>query len=47
MISIAIISVLISLAIPQFNHYRTRANDSTAAADASISAKALAIALKN
>ena len=33
MIVIAIIGILAAIAIPQFNEYRARANDSTAQAD--------------
>jgi len=34
MIVIAIIGILAAIAIPQFNDYRAKANDSTALADA-------------
>ena len=34
MIVVAIIGILAAIAIPQFNEYRARANDSTALADA-------------
>lgn len=34
MIVIAIIGILAAIAIPQFNEYRAKANDSTANADA-------------
>lgn len=34
MIVIAIIGILAAVAIPQFNEYRAKANDSTAQADA-------------
>ena len=34
MIVIAIIGILAAIAIPQFNEYRAKANDSTAQADA-------------
>ncbi|WP_312026989.1 prepilin-type N-terminal cleavage/methylation domain-containing protein [Pseudomonas sp. J452] len=34
MIVIAIIGILAAIAIPQFNEYRAKANDSTALADA-------------
>lgn len=34
MIVIAIIGILAAIAIPQFNEYRAKANDSTAMADA-------------
>jgi type IV pilus assembly protein PilA len=34
MIVIAIIGILAAIAIPQFNEYRSKANDSTALADA-------------
>lgn len=34
MIVIAIIGILAAIAIPQFNEYRARANDSSALADA-------------
>lgn len=33
MIVVAIIGILAAIAIPQFNEYRARANDSTALAD--------------
>jgi len=33
MIVIAIIGILAAIAIPQFNEYRAKANDSTASAD--------------
>ncbi|MGN2622137.1 type IV pilin protein [Stutzerimonas stutzeri] len=34
MIVVAIIGILAAIAIPQFNEYRAKANDSTAQADA-------------
>lgn len=34
MIVVAIIGILAAIAIPQFNEYRAKANDSTALADA-------------
>ena len=34
MIVVAIIGILAAIAIPQFNEYRAKANDSTAIADA-------------
>lgn len=34
MIVVAIIGILAAIAIPQFNEYRAKANDSTAVADA-------------
>ena len=34
MIVIAIIGILAAIAVPQFNEYRAKANDSTAVADA-------------
>lgn len=34
MIVVAIIGILAAIAIPQFNEYRAKANDSTAKADA-------------
>ena len=34
MIVVAIIGILAAIAVPQFNEYRAKANDSTAVADA-------------
>ncbi|MFG3501841.1 prepilin-type N-terminal cleavage/methylation domain-containing protein [Pseudomonas sp. NPDC047963] len=46
MIVIAIIGILAAIAIPQFNDYRAKANDSTALADAKNGITALTAAQK-
>ncbi|SEI04119.1 type IV pilin protein [Stutzerimonas xanthomarina] len=46
MIVVAIIGILAAIAIPQFNDYRAKANDSTALADAKNSITALTAAQK-
>lgn len=46
MIVVAIIGVLAAIAIPQFNEYRAKANDSTAQADARNSLSVMVAAQK-
>lgn len=46
MIVIAIIGILAAIAIPQFNEYRAKANDTTAVADTKNGITAIISALK-
>ncbi|TRO15119.1 prepilin-type N-terminal cleavage/methylation domain-containing protein [Ectopseudomonas mendocina] len=46
MIVIAIIGILAAIAIPQFNDYRAKANDTSAVADAKNGITAIIAALK-
>ncbi len=46
MIVVAIIGILAAIAIPQFNEYRAKANDSTAQADAKNAISVLTVAQK-
>lgn len=46
MIVVAIIGILAAIAIPQFNEYRAKANDTTAQADVKNSISVLTAAVK-
>jgi type IV pilus assembly protein PilA len=46
MIVIAIIGILAAIAVPQFNEYRQKANDTTALADAKNAITTIVAALK-